>query len=302
LRFTASALSPAQFLPSSFVPPPRPAAPVFASGAPNTISGLQFWLPAYTPANYFADIGYADPLPGTPASGTAARTAIDASSNHLPVSMVASGREVLYANDPQVGPNWLDVATLGEAGNQWVVPNSTGSSSTNFDFVQDTGVFTMTAFVKMGSGFGGNMTIFDTADVTTLNPGFTFQITPTGAPQLLVYGPNGNVRFSQTGPAGLLSPNLWYQIAVVGNGSGQTVTYYVTPVTASTVSAYTTNLTIAGANGSYPTDLSHNLSIGAITITGTGAFNGQMVDQAIYNRALTQAEIQQLFNYTKKSS
>jgi hypothetical protein len=99
-----------------------------------------------------------------------------------------------------------------------------------------------------------------------------------------------------------VSPNLWYQVAVVGNGPGQPVTYYVTPVSASTVTGFTTNLTIAGPNGVYPTDPSHNLTIGAMAITGIGSFNGQMVDQTVYNTALTSAQIQQLFNYTKKSS
>ena len=46
-------------------------------------------------------------------------------------------------------------------------------------------------------------------------------------------------------------------------------------------------------------NLNHNLTVGSQSNTCHGAFNGQMVDEAIYNRALSDAEIQQLFNYTK---
>ena len=67
----------------------------------------------------------------------------------------------------------------------------------------------------------------------------------------------------------------------------------------SAVASYTSATRISGANGDYPTDANHNLTVGSQSNTGHGAFNGQMVDEAIYNRALSDAEIQQLFNYTK---
>ena len=62
-----------------------------------------------------------------------------------------------------------------------------------------------------------------------------------------------------------------------------------------------TSQTIAGADGNYPTDSNHDLSIGAQAHTGLATYSGQFVDPAIFNRALTEAEVQQLFDYTKKA-
>ncbi len=86
----------------------------------------------------------------------------------------------------------------------------------------------------------------------------------------------------------------------MGSGPGHPLRFYVTPVTASTVASQVSNTSVSGANGNYATDASHNLSIGAMVNTQSSPFDGQMVDETIYNRALSKAEIQQLFDYTKK--
>ncbi len=86
---------------------------------------------------------------------------------------------------------------------------------------------------------------------------------------------------------------------MVGHGAGQPVTFYVTPVSNATVQAYNSSEVLSGADGDYPTDATQNLSIGART-SRNASLDGQMVDQAIYDRALTTAEIQQLFAYTKQ--
>src|SRR5205814_701135 len=56
---------------------------------------------------------------------------------------------------------------------------------------------------------------------------------------------------------------------------------------------------LVGANGSYPTDGSHDLTVGARSSTLISPFNGRMVDEAIFNRALSTSEIQKLFDYKK---
>ena len=88
-------------------------------------------------------------------------------------------------------------------------------------------------------------------------------------------------------------------MAVVANGPNNPVAFYVTPVSASTVSAATSTTNMTGANGTYSTDANHNLRIGSAPNTDQMPFNGEMVNQAVYNRALSAAEIQELFNYTK---
>ena len=82
LRITRGVLNPAQFLAISFPTPTRPDAPTYASNAPTSIPGLQFWLPSYDPTRFFGDWGeYADPLPQVPYAGMAARSAIEMSPN-----------------------------------------------------------------------------------------------------------------------------------------------------------------------------------------------------------------------------
>lgn len=87
-------------------------------------------------------------------------------------------------------------------------------------------------------------------------------------------------------------------MAVVGNGPGQPVSYYVTPVTSSVVEAYQFGADMFGPNVVSPSV--NDLYIGSSASPYRNAFNGRMVDQAIYNCALSAAAIQLLFDYTKK--
>ncbi len=298
LRVTRAALDPSQFLPANFTAPPR-MEPSFGPGAPNTISNLQFWLPGFGPTNYFAGMGYADTLPANPATGSAVQSAIDASSNQYHVSMLAGTRQQLYQYDSQVGASWLNSIADSGSNNPWIVQNSNGTNANNFDFVQNTGVFTISTFVKVGTFGPGRMTLFDTADNTAANPGFNLSLLPDGTVQFAMYGSDSLVRFMGTSKLAVTA-GAWYQVVVVGSGPGHPLRFYVTPVTASTVASQVSNTSVSGANGNYATDASHNLSIGAMVNTQSSPFDGQMVDETIYNRALSKAEIQQLFDYTKK--
>ncbi len=295
LRVTRAVVDPSQFLLASYTAGPRFPAAVYPANAPNTISGLQFWLPAYDPASFFSDMGYALPLALAPAQGTAAHTAIDASSNQYHVSTLASSRQALYTSDSLVGPSW-QFSPYG----QWIVQNSSGADAQNFDFVQDTGVFTLSTFIKLDSrGASTAEILFNTNDGSTNEAGFSFLVAPNGSVQLSITDSHARTRFLEDSPAGLVSVGSWYQLAVVGNGVGNPVTFYVTPVSASTVAAYDSASSIAVSDGDYPTVAGQDLVIGA-THGDNYIFSGQMVDQVIYNRALTAAEIQQLFEYTKK--
>ncbi len=301
LRVTRSALRPDQFLAVGFVEPPRFPPPVARAGAPSSLANLQFWLPAYDYSRNFGDLRYADPVPIAPVDGSAVRSAIEASPNQYKVSVDNEIREVLYANDPSVGPNWLHTATSQGAGQQWVVLNSNGTQATNFDFVQNTGVFTLSTFIKVGANLEASMALFDTAQSTSANSGFSLLVTSTGALTMLIVGPDSTIRLNQNTSNGLVTPGSWYHIAVVGNGPGNPIMFYVTPVSQSAVRSYQSSRVISGDNGNYATDANHDLTIGSLSNSGLASFNGQMVDQAIYHRALSPAEIQQLFNYTKRS-
>ncbi len=303
LRVTRAALDPSQFLPANYTAPARVPLTTPPANAPTSLLGLQLWLPAYDPTRYFSGDGIGDPLPTVPVPGTAAHWALDASPNQYSAYVTLPNRELLYANDPSVGANWNFPAPQG-AGERLLVPNSNGTSPNNFDFVQDTGVFTLSTFVNFGASFAGSMTLFDTADTSTINTGFTLKVNSDGQVSLSIAGVTGSnsvVRFNESTATGTIAKNTWYQIAVVGNGPGNPITFYVTPVTSSTVMAQTSSTLITGANGNYPTDAAHNLAIGSSDILDRGFFQGQMVDQAIYNRALSPVEIQQLFNFTTQA-
>src|SRR5262249_5679039 len=115
--------------------------------------------------------------------------------------------------------------------------------------------------------------------------------------------------FNASSPAGSqLAVGGWYHVAVVGSGPGNPVRFYVTPVDATNVSEYDSASALTGANGNYVTDANHDLFIGGRSNTstspgapgpGAAPLNGGMVNQAIFNRAFSAAEIQQLFNYSK---
>ena len=64
-----------------------------------------------------------------------------------------------------IGPYWIHKAEpSAQFGSEWWVHNKTDSVTNSFDFVQNTGVFTMSTFVNMGAATGGYMTIFDTSE------------------------------------------------------------------------------------------------------------------------------------------
>ncbi len=303
LRVTRAALAPSQFLSADYTAPLRAPLTTPPANGPTALSGLQLWLPAYDPTRYFSGDGIGDPLPIAPVTGTAAHWALDASPNQFSAYVTLPNRELLYANDPGIGANWAFPAPQG-AGERLLVPNSNGTGAKNFDFVQNTGVFTLSTFVNFGSTFAGYMTLFDTADTSTVNTGFTLKVTSDGQLSLSiagVAGANSVVRFNESTATGTIARNTWYQIAVVGNGPGNPITFYITPATNSTVMAQTSSTSITGADGNYPTDSNHNLSIGSSDILDRGFFHGQMVDQSIYNRALSPIEIQQLFNFTTQT-
>ncbi len=299
LRVTRAVLTPSQFLPGNYVEPPRPPDPSYGSTAPNTIPNLKFWLPAYDYAHYFADTNFANPLPNAPTIGSAVRSAIDASSSQFKAVM-SNSRLQLYANDPDVGPNWRLATDSPFSGQGWIVQNSNGTNPNNFDFVQDTGMFTLSTFAKLGPSLGTYMALFDTNESALAHAGFSLVVLSNGAVNLLITEPDGTVRFNQASPPGTVSPGTWYHIAVVGNGAGNPITFYITHVTNSSVVPYVSSAPIAGPDGNYPTDAAHDLAIGDLAVSRYAAFNGQMVDQAIYDRALSPAEIQQLYDFTKK--
>jgi hypothetical protein len=305
LRFTRAALTPDKFLPEVVVAPPAYPLKTYSANAPTSLPGLQLWLPPYDPTRDFSDFGsYANPLPLDPYPGMPSRSMNDASANGYRVQTGNQLRAVLYADDPAIGPYWVHNAAPDAAfGTELVVHNLTsGPTAKRFDFVQNTGVFTLSTFLKMGAPTGGYMTIFDTSEASPDNPGFSLFLRQDGSVFLTVTGGTAqSVRFFAAAPGGNLDPNQWYHVAVVGSGPGNPITFYITPVGSSNVVTYTSTGVLAGDNGTYTTDASHQLYIGqrSNSTSGGSPFNGGLVNEAIFDQALTPAQIQQLFVFGK---
>ncbi len=306
LRFTRAALLPQAFFSADLVVPTPPPPPSYLPNAPTAFGGLQLWLPPYDPTKYFSDFGSAaGPLPLAPFDGMATRTAIDASSHAFLVQTDNQYRQVLYAHDAVIGSYWEHRAAPGATfGSEWWIHNqSSGITENKFDFVQETGVFTLSTFLKLGASTGGYMTIFDTSEASSSLPGFSLFVQQDGRLFLTVTGGTAEtVRFFDSAPAGAMAPEVWYHVAVVGNGPGNPINFYVTPASASDVAAFNSTSVLAGANGTYPTDLNHELFVGSRSnkqASGASPFNGGLVNEAIFDQALTPAQIQQLFLFGK---
>ncbi len=299
MRVTRGLVSPSEFLTADFVAPPRYEGSGYADDAPNTIDGLRLWLPSYDPSTYFSSLVNSDPLPITPLEGIATQSAYDASGSGLRLSVLGDSREVLFEYDEVVGPHWRHQAVLPSAGSEWILRNPDHAGTNNFDFVQNTGEFTISAVIKPDQGFGIYMTLFDTTRGTSANSGWNLVLMPDGSLAMGIIGQDQTPRVNATSPAGLITANNWYHVVAVGRGPGQPIRFYITSLADSTVSTYFAQA-INGPNGTYPSSPSLPLTIGALSGSGQAAFNGSMVDQAIYDRALTVTEIQQLFDYTKR--
>ena len=153
--------------PTALVPPAPPPPPTYLPNNPTSLPGLQLWLPAYDPTKYFSDFGsFANPLPLVPFDGMSTRSMIEASANAFRVQTDDQYRQVLYAHDSVIGPYWVHKAKPArDFGSEWLVHNpALGTVPNQFDFVQNTGVFTLSTFVNVGAATGGYMTIFDTSE------------------------------------------------------------------------------------------------------------------------------------------
>lgn len=307
LRITRAVLATDDFLPVDFIPPTPPPAPQYAENSPTSIPGLQLWLPPYDPTRFYADFNqYADPLPWTPFDGVGTRAARELSPNQFKVSPNTELRSVQYGQDDKIGPYWKFTANSSlSAGSELRVRNTSGNSTTNFNFVQDTGVFTLSAFINVTANTGGYMTIFDTNEGQATLPGFSLLRQHDGRLSLLITGGTPEtVRFSEAAPSGAMNLQTWYHVAAVGTGPGNPIKFYVTALDSKTVTELTSTGVLAGANGSYSTNLNHDLYIGGRSGSSSGAqpFNGGLVNETIFDRALAPLEIQKLFQYGKSQS
>lgn len=298
LRFTRAALTPDQFIPADFlspIPPPDDPKPV---AGPALMPGLRFWLPTYRPESFFSDYAlYNDPLPSTPFVGMGTRSMYDLAQNFR-VQVSKRENHLTFDHDDVVGDFWrfnvitnskhVSVSTLNVA--QQATPTG------NFNFVQNTGVFTLSTFLKVEGETGSPMSLFDTTDNSTDRAGFSLYRQTNGSLTLTISATGSVVRVSSSTAAGSVQAGQWYHVAVVGRGAGKEIEFFITPVSADTVSKQTPAATMQALDGSYPASL--GLTMGS-RANGGNAFWGGMANQAFFDTSLSAAQIQHLFLYGK---
>ena len=143
--------------------------PCCPTNSPTSIPGLQLWLPAYDPTRLLRRLGV--PAPGpcrwTRFDGMATRSMMDLehppqgfrtqSTNSAPVYHVRRRR-----SGSDTTGNYKADANQHAPARNCGAEQSNGVYAKNFDFVQNTGVFTLSAFVKVSAETGAWMTIFST--------------------------------------------------------------------------------------------------------------------------------------------
>jgi hypothetical protein len=285
LRITRGIVDPLNFIPANYT---KPQMPIFAAptNAITSASGLQFWLPDFSDGRFYADTTHSLPAVTPPAVTNGIGSGYDNSANHF--SLLSNN--IQYGYDSVMGQYW----PLGPTSSSWQVGNSHGTSAHNFDFVQNTGVYTISTMVRADQAG----VILDTDTGTAGNPGFSLWVASDKSLNFSIT--DGQIaRYSNT-----IFNNFdfghWYQIVIVGRGVGQPVTFYVTPITASSVHDLGLASPLGGADGIYPTDANHDLTIGNRTDMNSQLV-GRIIDTAIYNRALSSSEVQQIFNFEHKS-
>ncbi len=167
------------------------------------------------------------------------------------------------------------------------IPNSKDKHS----FIQNTGKFTISAFVKINDLSARSVIVSSTA--TSTAKGFCFMYETYGSGygdhQLRFMTTNGSTSFSAVGSIRTINDNNWHHVAVVGDGN--TVRFYVDGVS----DASPTAITLFSTGSATSTTL-----IGK-TRSASGLFLGMSgaIDEVnIFNEPLDQSEIKELSNRT----
>jgi hypothetical protein len=164
-----------------------------------------------------------------------------------------------------------------------------GAAST-FSFIENTGVFTIEAWIKLADPFAfGEQTIIGNT-YTSAERGFFFVVenphSQFGLALALSRGQNGVPIIVSNSPNNLLVDSGWHHVAATGNGTN--VTFYVDGV------AYPGSGTMVGPMGSG--DAARAVDMGWDSNPGTNYFGGEIDELAIYNRALNSSEIRAIYN------
>ena len=180
--------------------------------------------------------------------------------------------------------------------NQYV---STIGVVSSYDFIQKTGIFSITAWIKLGNNSGAYAVAGNNAGASA-NNGFAFVYSSAGGPtapfktmQIFVTkGSAGNPTYSCWGGSSTINDTNWHFVAVTStrsNLSNSGITFYIDGI--STNSFNSTQV----PSGFSVASAANALCIGSISPAGFDIFNGMIEDLRIYNRTLSSQEIKSLY-------
>ncbi len=201
---------------------------------------------------------------------------------------------------PGTGSIWTDVSNNGNNGTLTNGPtfssadygsivfdgvddyvNDVGSVST-FSFIQNTGIFTISTWVKPAVLNKTHYFLGNTP--TTIEKGFYYGFHSSNGLDFVIMRGNNSAVLIFTA-ANFISTTDWVNITAVGNGS--TVTLYKNG------SSFQTSTGMSN----FPTgDSTRVLNVGRITNYSSETFQGNISVSQIYNRALSATEVSQNFN------
>lgn len=162
-----------------------------------------------------------------------------------------------------------------------------GSIST-FSFIQNTGIFTISSWLKINS-FGSASYFLGNNDGTTNGKGFYLGYPGSGGRLWLsiTYGVSGQTTLNLN-RSNFFTDNNWVLVTCVGNGVNSQ--FYKNGISFDTANDF----------GTFSTgDSSKVLSIGRVNNLNSSYWNGNVATVQIYNRALSSSEVFQNYNSTK---
>ena len=180
------------------------------------------------------------------ATGAAFRSFVDNDSRRRRWSG-SEGQRSVWSSDSKMGPcydmDWVSGTSFNGA-----VTNTTAIGATNgYDFVQNTGTFTICGCFNFKATTAANQMIFGTNDLgNAAGFGAYFQ---NSTAKILLYSYGSGSQFNEAIAGGpTLSYGLTYYIAIVGQGTGNKVKLFSAPITVAYSSSSPTQPTISSGD------------------------------------------------------
>lgn len=179
----------------------------------------------------------------------------------------------------------------------WI--SSIGSVS-SYSFIQNTLVFSISCWIKLGSTTARSVVMGNTLAGSEKGFFLIFENLGAGygtkAVRVAVFkAGDGFAVIDAATPNNAITDTAWHHIAVKSTGTGNNVTFYIDGVSQTTT--YNSSYTSLSSG-----DSTRVFGIGAATFSSLIlTFNGSIDDLCVFNRALTDGEVRQLYETGKST-